>query len=47
MREEHREKKRQRSLGTRALMAAITLAVLAYFGVQAVRYIRDPMATMW
>ena len=45
MREEHREKKRQRSLGTRALMAAITLAVLAYFGVQAVRYIQDPMAT--
>ena len=36
---------RQKSLGTKILMAAITLALLAYFGVQAARYFTDPFST--
>ena len=36
---------KKKSLGTKLCMAAITLAVLAYFGVQGVRYAQDPMAT--
>ena len=36
---------RQKSLGTKILMAAITLALLAYFGVQAARYFTDPLST--
>ena len=32
-------------LGTKILMAVITLAVLAYFGVQAYFYFTDPLAT--
>lgn len=33
------------SLGTKALMAAVTLAVLAYFGMQGLRYFTDPFTT--
>lgn len=33
------------SLGTKLLMAALTLAVLGYFGVQAFNYFSDPLTT--
>ena len=33
------------SLGTKVLMIAVTLALAAYFGVQAVRYFSDPLTT--
>ena len=33
------------SLGTKVFMAALTLALVAYFGIQAVRYFSDPFAT--
>ena len=33
------------SLGTKVLMAALTLALVAYFGIQAVRYFSDPLTT--
>ena len=33
------------SLGTKVLMIAGTLALAAYFGVQAVRYFSDPLTT--
>ena len=33
------------SLGTKVLMAAVTLALLAYFGFQAARYFSDPLST--
>lgn len=33
------------SLGTKILLAVITLAVAVYFGVQAVEYFRDPLST--
>ena len=33
------------SLGTKVLMAALTLALVAYFGIQAVRYFGDPLTT--
>lgn len=33
------------SLGTKVLLAVITLAVAAYFGIQAVRYFQDPLST--
>ncbi len=33
------------SLGTKCLLAAVTLAVLAYFGIQGVRYFGDPLTT--
>lgn len=34
------------SLGTKLLMAAVTLALAAYFGFQAVRYFSDPLSTI-
>lgn len=36
---------KQRSLGTTLLMLAVTLALAAYFGVQAVNYFSDPLTT--
>ena len=33
------------SLGTKLLMAVVTLAVLAYFGIQVLRYFGDPLTT--
>lgn len=33
------------SLGTKVLMIAVTLALVAYFGIQAVRYFSDPLTT--
>lgn len=36
---------KQRSLGMNLLMAVLTLAVLAYFGLQAFLYFRDPLTT--
>ena len=33
------------SLGTKLLMAAVTLALLLYFGFQAVNYFSDPLST--
>ncbi|WP_295583432.1 HlyD family efflux transporter periplasmic adaptor subunit [uncultured Oscillibacter sp.] len=36
---------KQSSLGTKLLMAAVTLAVLAYFGIQGFRYFSDPLTT--
>jgi hypothetical protein len=33
------------ALGTKLLMALVTLGVLAYFGIQAVRYFDDPLTT--
>ena len=36
---------KQDSLGTKILLAVITLAVAAYFGVQALRYFQDPLST--
>ena len=33
------------SLGMKLLMAAVTLAVLAYFGMQGYRYFADPLTT--
>ena len=33
------------SLGTKLLLAAVTLAVLVYFGVQGLRYLDDPLMT--
>lgn len=36
---------KNQSLGMKALMAAITLALLAYFGVQGMRYFSDPFVT--
>lgn len=37
--------KKRRALGTRILLAVITLALLAYFGVQALHYFRDPFSS--
>ena len=34
------------SLGTKFLMAAVTLGLAAYFGFQAVRYFSDPLSTI-
>ena len=34
------------SLGTKLLMAAVTLGLAAYFGFQAVRYFSDPLSTI-
>lgn len=36
---------KQNSLGTKLLMIAVTLALVAYFGIQAVRYFADPLTT--
>lgn len=36
---------KQNALGTKLLMIAVTLALAAYFGVQAVRYFADPLTT--
>lgn len=36
---------KQRALGTKFLLAVITLAVVAYFGIQAAHYFADPMTT--
>ena len=36
---------KRNSFGTKALLAAISLALLVYFGVQGVRYFRDPLTT--
>ena len=36
---------KNRSIGTKLLLAAVTLAVLAYFGIQATRYFHDPLTT--
>lgn len=36
---------KQNSLGTKALMIAVTVALAAYFGFQAVRYFADPLTT--
>ena len=33
------------SLGTKILMTAVTLGLLAYFGLQAYRYFADPLTT--
>ena len=33
------------SLGTKVLMIAVTLALAAYFGIQAVQYFSDPLTT--
>ena len=38
-------KRVKQSFSTRMLMLALFLGVLAYFGVQAVRYIDDPLTT--
>ena len=35
----------KKTLGTKLLLAAVTLGVLAYFAVQAVRYLSDPLTT--
>ena len=36
---------KQTSLGTKLLLAALTLGLLAYFGVQGARYFTDPLST--
>lgn len=36
---------KEKGLGTKLLMAALTLVVVAYFGLQAVRYFGDPLTT--
>ena len=36
---------KRNSFGTKALLAAISLALLVYFGVQGARYFRDPLTT--
>ena len=36
---------KDRALGTKFLLALVTLGVLAYFGIQAFRYFTDPLAT--
>ena len=36
---------KQRALGTKLLLAAVTLGVLAYFGLQAFQYFADPLTT--
>lgn len=36
---------KQNSLGTKVLMIAVTLALVAYFGFQGVRYLTDPLTT--
>ena len=36
---------RQRTLGTKLLLVAVTLGVLAYFGLQAFQYFTDPLTT--
>ena len=36
---------KKRALGTKVLMAVITLALLAYFGMQGLRYFQDPFST--
>ncbi|MDD3347776.1 HlyD family efflux transporter periplasmic adaptor subunit [Oscillibacter sp.] len=36
---------KNRALGSKLLMAAVTLAVLAYFGIEAFRYFDDPLTT--
>ena len=33
------------SIGTKLLLAAVTLAILTYFGMQGVRYFSDPLTT--
>ena len=33
-------------IGTKLLMAAVTLALALYFGVQTVRYFSDPLSTI-
>ena len=36
---------KQRALGTKLLLAAVTLGVVAYFGIQAFRYFTNPLTT--
>ena len=36
---------KERTLGTKILLALVTLGVLAYFVIQAVRYFGDPLTT--
>ena len=36
---------KEKTLGTKLLLAAVTLGVLAYFVIQAVRYFGDPRTT--
>ena len=36
---------KEKTLGTKLLLAAVTLGVLAYFSIQAVRYFGDPLTT--
>ena len=36
---------KERTLGTKLLLALVTLGVLAYFAIQAVRYFGDPLTT--
>lgn len=36
---------KEKGLGTKLLMAALTLVVVTYFGLQATRYFSDPLAT--
>ena len=36
---------KQKTLGTKILMALVTVAVLAYFGIQAANYFTDPLST--
>lgn len=36
---------KQKSLGTKLLMALVTIAVLCYFGIQAANYFSDPLST--
>lgn len=36
---------KQKSLGTKILMALVTVAVLCYFGIQAANYFTDPLST--
>ena len=36
---------KQRALGTKFLLAVVTLGVVAYFGIQAFRYFTDPLTT--
>ena len=36
---------KQRALGTKILLAVITLGVVAYFGMQALQYFADPLTT--
>ena len=36
---------KKQNLGSRLLMAVVTLAVIAYFGVGVFHYVEDPLST--